>query len=309
MYNARVRIDILNKIFLLIITAALTAAAVCGCADDPKKSSSEEASASSQTTEASEEATAEVTAPPVVKHDIKPADGTYVYDYAKLLSGADFDECNNYAGWLYEKYLINAAVVTTDNLDGMTPEQYAENAYIDIYSGRGSGLLLLINNDTNEDHLYKKGSCLTFVDESEQSAAFYWATQDMVKGDFKNAVMRIMQLGEACPQHIFDNGGIFSTDEISLLESACAESNISVLATSNSTSSTNEEICRSYYDRRYKNEEGFMIMLDSATNTLIVCSDSALPEGFDAAVQSANELAAAQNYVDAVNSLITALKG
>lgn len=318
MYITSVRTDFLNKFLYLIIAAVVASSVLTGCSDEKKKSDDASASGVTDqgdtfpessagiTTEASTEAP---TKEPV--RNIEKAEGTYIYDYAKMLSDADFNECNDYAEWLYENYLINTAVVITDNIEGLTPEQYAQEAYIDLYSGRGSGLLLLVNNDTNEDYLYKTGSCLASISEEAQANEFYWATQEIIEGDVKSAILRLMKLGEACPQHVFDNGGIFSSESIEALENACTggANDISVLATSNSTGTPNEEICRTYYDRHYQGKNGIMIMLDTASDTLTVVSDGQLPADIAELTGSADVLAAAKNYTGAVESLINALKG
>lgn len=270
----------------------------------------------SETQETSE--TQESSQAPEENHDeteivrnIKPADGTYVYDNAKVLSADEFNECNDYTGWLYETFLINAAVVTADSIEGMTPEAYAEKCYVDIYSGRGSGLLLLINNDTNVDYLYKTGSCIVSIDEGKQSEEFYWATQDIIAGNYKDAILRIMKLGEACPQHVFDNGGVFTSEQIAALENLCSSGTkeVSILATSNTTGSSNEEICRSYYDRHYKDSEGYMIMLDTESNSLVVVSDAEIPEAVVNALETANAAAAEKDYNGALTTVINALQG
>ncbi|MCC8136151.1 MAG: TPM domain-containing protein [Ruminococcus sp.] len=318
----------MNKFSVTIITFLLTAAMLCGCSDDEEKadsstaeqSASEIASEEAESSEESdvehnaaeeEETTAEEPENHELERDIEPAEGTYVYDYAGILSEEDFAECNNYAEWLYENYLINAAVVITDDVEELTPEQYAEDAYVELYSGRGSGLLLLINNDTNEDYLYKTGSCLASISEDDEAIEFYWATQEIISGDYKSAVLRLLELGESCPQHVFDNGGIFTSDQIASLESLCTggDTDISVLATSNSTESTNEEICRTYYDRHYSDGEGIMIMLDTESKTLTVVSDGTLPDTLDTALEEADALAEADDYEGALNEIITLLKG
>lgn len=270
-------------------------------------SSDSMAEASAVTTEATEEATE----PPLIDRDIEPAEGTYVYDNAGILDSVSIAECNDYCEWLYENYLINAAVVTTAELGELTPEEYAANAYIDVYEGKGSGLLLLINNDTNKDYLYKTGSCMSAVSEAAESESFYWATKEIVSGDYKTAILRLMQLGEMCSKTVFDNAGVFTADEVEILEQACegASAGISVLATSNSTGTPNEEICRTYYDRRYSAEKGIMIMVDTVSRTLNVTSDNPLPEALDETVESANSLAAGGDYAAAVSAVISSLKG
>lgn len=313
----------MNRIFILAAAAVSLSAVLCGCSDkeelsEPPARSVSEIDSISETDGVSDEgysesASEQPTEPEnhELQRDIQPAEGTYIYDYAGVLSSEAFAECNNYAEWLYETFLINAAVITTDDIEGLTPEQYAADAYSELYGGRGSGLLLLINNDTNDDYLYKTGSCLVSVSEDAQADEFYWATQEIIGGDYKSAVLRLMKLGESCPQHVFDNGGIFTAEQIAALENSCAggSADISVLATSNSTESSNEEICRSYYDRHYQETDGYMIMLDKETNTLTVVSDLALPDGLDAVVAEANTLAADMDYTGALNAVITALKG
>ena len=202
---------------------------------------------------------------------LEPAEGKYIYDNAGVLSAEDSAQLNSYCETLYKDRLINAAVVTASSLGGRTPYQFAEDSYNELYEGRGSGLLLLINNDTNTDLLYRAGSCSVFIPDGAENEPMYWATRDIVSGNYKDAILRLMQLGEKCPEHVFDNGGIFNSDEIAALEEKLAnnKNNITVLATSNSTDKTNEEIGRSYFDRHYK-DGGFMLLIDDNTKTMTV---------------------------------------
>lgn len=308
----------MKKIFAAALFAASLLLVSAGCSgknnqplsEPPVQEQSSESDAdvtdgdSTSSPEPSSEVPATTEAVHELERNIQPAEGTFVYDYANLLSDEDFAECNNYTEWLYETFLINAAVVTTDDIEGLTPAKYAEDAYIELYEGKGSGLLLLINNDTGEDYLYKTGSCLTSVSEDTQAYEFYWATQEIVSGDYKSAVLRLMKLGEACPRYVFDNGGVFTAEQLQTLESACAGSSISVLATSNQTGSTNEEICQSYFDRRYQGEKGTMIMADTFSKTLTVISNDG-KNASAAALEKANTLAAAGNFAAAVTGLIS----
>lgn len=244
------------------------------------------------------------------ERDFEPAEGTYVYDNAKILSKEDISACNNYAEWLYENYLINTAVVTVNELDGKAPYDYAANAYNKIYEGKGSGLLLLINNDTNIDILYKTGSCNTFISTEDTDLALYWATKEIVAGDYKSAILRMLKLGENCPQHIFDNANIFSIEQINTLESLFSsyKNEVSLLATNNPSETPNEEILRSYYDRRYKDGKGYMLMLDIYSNSLLAFSDEPLPDSFESALKKANESVKKGDYQVAVQSVADVIK-
>lgn len=299
----------MNKFSMLISAICIAGLLLCGCSAEDDVSTSSESTAETATTTTT--AAEEVTEPPITERELEPAEGTYVYDNAGILDSASLSECNDYCEWLYENYLINAAVVTTADLGELSPEEYAANAYIDIYEGKGSGLLLLINNDTNKDYLYKTGSCLNSIDEETEKEAFYWATREIVSGDCKTAVLRMMQLGEMCSQYVFDNAGVFSSEEADVLEKACneASADISVLATTNSTGTPNLDICRTYYERRYQDKQGYMIMLDTASGTITVVTGSEAISGYDSELESADKLAASGNYTGAVSAMIAALKG
>lgn len=297
----------MNKFSLIFLAILAAVVMLAGCSSDDKSGSASESSSKSPASEASVEASSvSETEPVTLPHDITPAEGTYIYDNAGVMDEAAFSECNDYAEWLYENYLINTAVVTIDDLGGLSAEEYAANAYQEIYGGAGSGLLLLVNNDTNKDILYKTGRCLTSIDENAEKQALYWATQDIVSGDYKSAVLRLMQLGELCPQYVFDNAGVFTTEQVGALEEMCKNSASSyiVFATANSTDKTDEEIGQSYYSR-YKDGEfsGYMIMIDIASKSAFLIEDGTATS--NGSLIKANELATAGDYYNAVLTLMT----
>ena len=180
--------------------------------------------------------------------------------------------------------------------------------YTDIYQGRGSGLLLLINNDTRDDYLYRTGSCLKAIPDDDDDIAFFWSTKDLVAGNYSSAILRIMQLGEKCPQYVFDNIGIFSEEEIYSLEKKLTEKkNIFLLATSNGTDKTNEDICQSYYERRSKDHNGFMVMLDTKSNTVTIVSDEKMSDELSKARASAEKLMKSGDALAAVNEIVASI--
>ena len=250
-----------------------------------------------------------VTEPAPVLPELKAAEGTYVYGNTDFLSADDLKVCNDYAEYLYEERLINIAVVITDDLGEKTPYNYAEQAYEEIYEGRGSGMLLLINNDTNNDLLYLTGSCENYITEEQQDRAFFNATKDIINGDNKNAVLRLMKLGELCPSHVFDNSGELGEENVTSLEAklAAGKNELSVLVTSNTTDKTNEEVLRSYCERRYKGGSGSMIMIDTAKKEMLAYSSGEQPEGLEAAISKAQTDVKSGSYPAALNSVIEAI--
>lgn len=299
----------MKKIFIMLF---LSGALLAGCS--VKRSGRTEKSniptvsdASASTESAAEEATENKP----VERVLEPAEGTYVYDKAKLLDAETIAACNDYTEWLYKNYLINAAVVTADKLGGRSPEEFASEAYNEIYAGKGSGLLLLINNDTNQDILLKTGSCQSNISEEAEKDAFYWSTKDIVAGDHKTAILRLLQLGEKCPGHVFDNAGVFSSEQIKALESALSgyKNNVSILATNNTTDKKNEEILRSYYERRYSDGRGYMIMLDSKTSEVIAYSNEPMPDKLAEVLKKAGELSKKGDNEAAVRLAAELFKG
>lgn len=302
----------MKKIFIVLLASGIM---FSGCSKDKSRSKTadnEQTSAqtvSENTSDISE--TIPVSEHKPIEHVLEPADGTYVYDNAKLFSAEDAAFCNDYAEFLYENFLINAAVVTTSVLDGRSPEDFAAEAYNRIYGGKGSGLLLLINNDTNKDILYKTGSCLRNIEAADENEAFYWSTRDIVEGDYKTAVHRLMQLGENCPQHVFDNGGILSDETLTSLEVSLVgyKNDVSILATTNSTDMTNEELLKSYYERRYHDGKGYMVMLDAKTSSVSAYSKEPMPTGYEDVLKKANELVKKGDAKGALINAADALKG
>ena len=237
----------LKKFFLPLLSAAFLLA---GCSVTGQKTETPVSDSSqADTTVSSAEEAAEETAEPETQPlpdiaSLEPAEGKYVYDNAGVLTSEEIAQLNSYCETLYKDRLIK--IGTT-----------------------------IINNDTNTDLLYRTGSCSVFIPEGAESEPMYWATRDIVSGKYSDAVLLLMQLGEKCPEHVFDNGGIFNSDEIAALEEKLAENknNITVLATSNSTGKSNEEIGRSYFDRHYK-DGGFMLLIDDNTKTMTVITKS-----------------------------------
>lgn len=282
----------MKKIFLTAITLSFSWLILTGCSSD--KVSNETAK------------NREATSQPFTERNVEPSDGTYVFDKASLLSAEDLRACSDYSGWLYENKLINAAVITTNDLEGKAPYDYAAEQFSEIYEGKGSGLVVLINNATNEDIVYRTGSCLVNIGQKTADNAMYWATKEIIGGDYRSGIMRLLQLGEVCPEHMIDNSQVFAYEDIQPIEKrlSALKKDVTVLSTRNGSSISNEEILKTYYKRKYKDEKGIMLMLDINTKTIIAYSDEKLPDKLKKELRSANELAARDDYIAAVNKAI-----
>lgn len=251
----------------------------------------------------------ETTSQPFTERKVDTAEGAYVFDKAALMSAEDAKACNDYAGWLYNEKLINAAVITVNDLEGKAPYDFAAEAFDDIYEGKGSGLIVLINNDTNIDVVYKTGSCFASIGEKAEENALYWATKEMVSGDVRKGVMRLLQLGELCPYHIIDNAQVFEYEQVQSIEKSLAscKEDITILASQNGSSVSNEDILKDYYKRKYLNGKGIMLMLDIKSKTVTAYSEDKIPEKLENAVKAANELAAKEDYMGAISKVTDAM--
>ncbi|MCR4637836.1 TPM domain-containing protein [Ruminococcus sp.] len=253
----------------------------------------------------------ETTSQPFTEREVRAAEGSYVYDKAGILSPEDIKACNDYAGWLYNEKLVNAAVITVNELGDKSPYDYAAEAFADIYEAKGSGMIILINNDTNEDVVFKTGNCLTNISDKAQENSVYWATKEIMRGDYRRGIMRLLQLGELCPAHIADNVQLFEYEQSRVLEKALAscKDDITLLASKNNSSAPNEEILKTYYKRKYIDRDGIMLMIDTKSKKMIAYSDKKTPKELETALKSANELTAKDDYYGAVNKIVEALDG
>ena len=293
------------KIFSAAVISAAALIALTGCSRSISAISGADAPA--ETTMATIEP---VTASLLPDTSALPAaEGSYVHDSSGTLTAEETARVNSYCELLYKERLVNTAVVIADDIGGKLPYDYAADSYDAIYQSRGSGLLLLINNDKGDDCLYRTGSALRAIPDGAENIPFYWATKDIMSGDCCSAILRLLQLGESCPRYVFDNIGLLTDEELASLEASLSESKkpVYVLATTNGTDKSNEEICRSYFERRSEDGKGFMIMLDTKSNTVTVVSDADIPAEVTKAKSNADKLLKDGNAVGAVNEIVTAI--
>ncbi len=179
----------------------ISAMIFCGCANKTEKADR------GNTPDASEIQTDSVTAPdtteimtsesivPEITESPVSAPNKCIKDYAGIMDSSDVAACEQVISGLKSDCMINAAVVTVNRLDGAEPYEYASRCYSQIFGNDSShGLLFLINNDTNEDILYKAGGIN--IDPEAEKEAFYYATKEIVGKDYASAAIRMLRLGE-----------------------------------------------------------------------------------------------------------------
>lgn len=288
-----------GEIFLrkiLRIITLLSVFATTGCAENI--SNSVPAETVLQTTGIITEA---VITEPAPEKLVTVSENKYIYDNAKILSQEESDECNKYAGWINSKLMLNTAVVTANKLNGLSPEQYAEKCYNDIFQGMGSGMIILINNDTNKDYIYKHGTVSAYITEKTEKDAFFYATKSIVSGDYKSGITELLSLAENCPKHIFDNGNAFSDEQIMEFESTLemrSDTNAFIITTNNITEKSNADLSKDFYKRYSGDEKGFkMLYIDKKLSEVLVADDSGIKNS-----DEITKLIKANDYYGAVNA-------
>ena len=197
-----------------------------------------------------------------------------------------------------------------NDLEGKYPYDYAAEEYNKLYEGKGSGLVVLINNDTKYDSVFRSGACLYNISDKAENDAVYWETKEVFNGDYRSAILRLLQLGELCPLHVIDNAQIFDADQLKKIEkslSSCKD-DVTLIASHNGSETSNEQILQQYYDRKYKNDKGIMFMLDTISGKMLVQSSEKISSDIEKALKDANTLSAKGDNYGAVNKLLEALK-
>ncbi|NLT08039.1 MAG: TPM domain-containing protein [Ruminococcus sp.] len=268
----------------------------------PTTAAVSEAAEEETTTEAASSGE-KATEPPAKDDDqLKAEPGKYVYDLAHLMTDEQKKSCEEFIGGIYTDYMLNAAVVTVSDLKNKAPYTYAAEAYFTIYGGEGNGLLLLINNDTNEDHLYKTGVCTHRIGAEAEKEAFFTATRDIVNGDYTAAVTGIMGLGKSCPERVFDEAEAFSNAEVAeidkLLSSSDTPAAIAAIRTEKNSKNV-QTVAKELFERHFPEGKGIMIAIDTVSKKTAVYSPEQLPASFDKSMKEADEMAAKSNWAEA----------
>ena len=298
----------LKKFISAGILSAVTGAFLCGCTSGTHKVPTAPMFDEPVTTAQPAEPQAEIQDSGNI---VQPQDGVFIYDKAATLTNTEFDECNEYAKMLYSRYLLNTAVVITNDLAGMSAETYAAKAYSELYSGTESGLLFLVNNATQEDILYKAGQCSRFIDEVSERDELYHATKYLVVGNYKDAILTMLKLGEKCPVNIVDSCNAFDDDtalEFNASLENCANS-VTLVAENNTSELPAAELAGRYYSRKYADEAGYLILLDKKTRSVTAVTQGELPAEIAEFVNAANQTASNDDFIGAANRLISGFGG
>jgi uncharacterized membrane protein YgcG len=124
----------------------------------------------------------------------------HICDECHVLSEEEFQNQNEILEEFASSRNLNVFLVITDHLDGNTPQQFAETCYQaaveEEYSG---GMLILLNNDTNQDYIYLTGSCPAYITQVQIDAVLSGASYDLINQNYINALNLIYTLFDEIP--------------------------------------------------------------------------------------------------------------
>lgn len=112
----------------------------------------------------------------------------FVSDKKEYLSDSEFENAVNIAKSLSSKSGYNVGVIITDDINGKTPVAFSDKAYSDVFGKNTDGIMILINNDTMEDHISTSGNAILMYTDKRLDKVFDNAYPYLKNEDFSGGV-------------------------------------------------------------------------------------------------------------------------
>lgn len=206
----------------------------------------------------------------------------FVFDDEKVLSSSDYNELNEYTAWIARTFKINAAVVITDDIGENTVADYALNYYNDLYN-RANGIMLVVNDDTGDDFLLRKGPPYKLISDSDIEMLFTEISPMLVTGNYKDAINRTLELIElSLPEFAIDRSNEMSAEEIAtvndILAGASGEGeSLSMFFVGNTGEMKISDYAKEQYEKYSEDGESSAIMtVNIRSGEYYICSQGEL---------------------------------
>ena len=114
------------------------------------------------------------------------AETKYVYDQANLLTDEEERELQTYAENFKDTWKMNFMVVTTDNAEGKSSMEYADDFYDAHFSEESEvdGMLYLLDMDNREIYLSTSGLAIRYLTDDRVESVLDEAFEYVVDGDY-----------------------------------------------------------------------------------------------------------------------------
>lgn len=204
----------------------------------------------------------------------------FVFDDGKILTEGEYDLLNSYTAWLAKAFKINAAVVLTDDIEGQEPSDYAESYYNDIY--KGDGVLFLVNNDTNEDYLYRKGRPAEFITDGKVQMMFSEISPMLALEEYVSAAETALEMVEQYyPEYFTDRSGNIDKKEISeysdIIEAAAGNNSLNMYYVEGIGDSSIEDFAKKRYEMFYDDgADAAILVIDGNNGDNYLCASGSM---------------------------------
>ena len=212
----------------------------------------------------------------------------YVEDAAGLLTQEEIDDLQSEAERLYELYGRDVVIVTTNDTDGKSAMEFADD-YFDYNGYSDEGLLLLVDMGNREWWISTEGSCIEAFTDAEIQNIGEAVAGYLANGDYKGAFDEFLWHVEYELENYENAGGgdvierpaegtatVFVIDEAELLteeEEQLLEEKIALLrngyfedivivTTNNTGGKSSMEYADDYYDYNGYADAGILLLID-----------------------------------------------
>lgn len=252
-------------LYILILGCFITISVGC---------SNEKASDTLSESEAVETATEQEKKPLESRVREIDTENTCVYDDSLVLTDAEYDSLNSYTAWFSQTFKINAAIVLTDDIGDSSPEEFAKNYYENYYSG--DGLLFLINNDTGNDYLYRKGVPAKLISDSDTQMLYAEISPMLALEEYSAAAGKVLETAETLlPEHFTDRTGKLDAEKINSIDQYIRENsdeNICIYYVSGTGDEKIEDFSQKRLDMFYEeNTDAALLVIDGTNGNNYLC--------------------------------------
>ena len=116
----------------------------------------------------------------------------FVSDKESYLSDSEFSDIVDTAEKLSEKTGYNVGIIITDDIGSKSPVAFSDDAYMDVFSKNSDGFMILLNNDTYEDHISTAGNAILMYSDARLMNTLDSAGSYLKEEDFYSALKTML---------------------------------------------------------------------------------------------------------------------
>mgnify|MGYP003294003166 FL=1 len=116
----------------------------------------------------------------------------FVSDKESYLSDSEFDDIVDTAEKLSDKTGYNVGIIITDDIGHKSPMAFSDDAYMDVFAKNSDGFMILLNNDTYEDHISTSGNAILMYSDARLNNTLDSAGSYLKEEDFYSALKTML---------------------------------------------------------------------------------------------------------------------